>query len=171
MAKAGRKPLVLGFMTVVENDRSEIRGGYLLVNQHGRPIEFHYTDPLMFTRPQRLLYGASFEPVVYGELLGKGMTDRQGTAPGIVLVDHQALLELRPHVPAPVLLPLIPAEGRDPGADSPPPRCHPRFPQDLAAFSKIGELVSARFDWAEPFDRIHRTLDAVSETVGNRLVA
>ncbi|MGL4464407.1 MAG: hypothetical protein ACRC1K_19825, partial [Planctomycetia bacterium] len=59
------------------------------------------------------LYGAGFDPYVYVDLLAQPMTERQTTAPRILLVDHPALLELRRFIPAPVVYLRAPASADD----------------------------------------------------------
>jgi hypothetical protein len=182
MAVAGNKSLVLGFMTVAKS--SGLRGGYLLTSDYGRPLEFHYTSEVRLTGPQVLLHGPDLEEYLYAESIGKPMTDRQTRPPKIILVNEVKLLGLRRLIPAPVVhlydesslsqaTHLSGEEAADEAGEAPPKVgavCHADYPQDLAAFDKIRELVPACFDWLEPFDRIHRALAEIKDPDA-RLVA
>lgn len=165
MAATGNK-LLLGFMTVIRTERGALRGGYLLTSDYGRPIEFHYTSEVRLSGIQRFLHGADSDDYLYAESIGKPMTDRQTKPPKIIIVDCVQLLNLRPLIPAPVLF--VSGEQATDETDTSSteaykPICHADFGQDLAAFEKIRELVSASFDWLEPFDRIKRALAEIRD--------
>jgi hypothetical protein len=169
----GAKPLVLGFMAIRENNSGGLRCGYLLTTGFGRPIEFHYTSEVRFQRQQRVLFGASFEAYAFAELLAKPLTDRQSTAPRIILVNRRGLLELRRQIPAPVvfLAPLaeieVPSEQNTFVTESSSApfgtACLPEFAQDTQAFEKIRSLAAANFDWHEPFERLDQALAEITE--------
>ena len=40
----------LGFFTVLEHEQQGLIGGYLILNQAGRPLEFHCTAPVKANR-------------------------------------------------------------------------------------------------------------------------
>lgn len=156
------KPLVLGFMTVRKTVGDGYRGGYLLTNEYGRPIEFHYTSEVRFDRQQQLLHGTGFESYLYVDLVGKPMTDRQSTAPRIILVDHSKLLDLRTRIPAPVVC--LQMNAADPATVTAPiVTTHADFGSDLAAFEKIKEKALANFDWLEPFERLEMALSEIRD--------
>lgn len=159
MAKAGDKPVVLGFISVQPTKDGGVRGGYLLTTEYGRPIEFHYTSEVAIPRPQQILHGEGFEPYLYAEIVAKPMTDRQGTAPRAILVDHPALLELRRLIPAAVIQLRRNAQGEGQFQ----PRVHVDFPQDEAAFGILQNLVPRNFDWLEPFERIDQALGEIQD--------
>lgn len=144
MSQATR--LTLGFLSVQTLDDHGQQAGYLLLNELGRPVEFHHTSVLCMDPAERALYGRQWEPYVHAELLGKPLIDRQGTAPRLIAVDSAGLLEIRPSIPAPVVRP---RDEQHLAIDT-----HPRFSQDRAAFEKCLEIVGATFDWREPFQRI-----------------
>lgn len=164
MAKAGDKPLVLGFLTVCPSTPGDggLRGGYLLTNEYGRPLEFHFTSELRLTRQQILLHGARAETYLHAEVLAKPLTDKQGTPPRVVLVGTESLLALRKLIPAPVLY----LRGPGPKVTV---SVHRDFPGDSSAFAVLETLVPTSFDWLEPFERIEQALDEVRES--DRLVA
>lgn len=162
MAKAGDKPVVLGFLTVRETATGGYRGGYLLTSEYGRPIEFHYTTELKASRRHQILHGAGYEDYIYAEVLAKPMTDQQGTAPRAILVDRPQLLALRPLIPAAVLY-LNPETAGTSGQIS--AIVHPNHGQDQPAFGVLGKIVPSNFDWMEPFERIAEALSEIQDPV------
>ena len=57
----------LGFLTVIECARDGFVGGLLILNQLGRPLEFHCSVPVRPNRAQEILYG----PTLCGFLCGE----------------------------------------------------------------------------------------------------
>lgn len=146
------KSLALGFLRIFAHGDA-LQGGYLLTSDFGRPLEFHYTAPLVFGRTERALYGASFEPVVWIEWMARPLTDKQSTAPRVLFVTQEPLLELRRHIPAPVV-----ALARADSETEPRAKVHPDFPQDRAAYDKALSLICRGFDLLEPFRRMEAAL-------------
>lgn len=157
MAKAGARSLVLGFLHVASSIPSRYRGGYLLLTDYGRPIEFHYTSELSISPLQQALFGAQFERIVYADLLAKPMTDRQSTAPQILVVNSPVLLELRRQIPAPVVAISV---AKDHALTA---TTHRDYVGDLAVFEKVRTMTPSGFDWMEPFDRIAAALAEVTD--------
>lgn len=159
MSTASQRSLVLGFLHVRQSRPETFRGGYLLVTDYGRPIEFHYTSEIHVPKLHQHLYGPQFEPTLFVETFAKPLTDRQSTAPRMIAVDQRALLGLRSRIPAPVVM----ITGSAPQAEGDSSRpvqvdCMADFEKDLAAFEKIRSLVPPAFDWIEPFERIDAAL-------------
>lgn len=161
MELSPQKVTHLGFLTIAESDGGEIRGGYLLTTEYGRPVEFHYSHPLRFTKQERVLYGSQFGPLVHAELVAKPLTDRQTVAPRAIISDRSTLLFLRRHVPAPVVW--LQREQKN-ASEHFHAETHSEFPNDLLAFEKLRDLVPKNFDWLEPFDRIVAALQTIPET-------
>jgi hypothetical protein len=146
--------VVFGFLTVRATPTDGIRGGYLLTTQYGRPLEFHYTAEVRLRGPQRLLFGARVDEFVEVDLLAVPLTERQSSAPCIVVVDRPALLELRSRVPAPVVC-------LGPSDDSSAlwsVQVHEAQSTDHAEFLNAVEIAPPRFDWLEPFERLGAAL-------------
>ena len=59
-----------GFLTVVDDARFGLCGGYLVLNPAGRPLEFHCTAPIKPNRAQEILYGPTLHDFLYGEQIG-----------------------------------------------------------------------------------------------------
>ncbi len=94
----------LGFLTVVEHPEQGLFGGYLVLNRNGRPLEFHCTAPLRPNRAQRILYGPSLAPFLYGEQIGATLVGHAKASPLAVLTDCEPALAVREYVELPVAL-------------------------------------------------------------------
>jgi len=93
----------LGFVTVVESPPHGLFGGYLVLDAAGRPLEFHCTAPVKSNRVQKILYGSTLEPFLYGELIAKTLLTSSTLRPDAVLTDQQAVLAVRSQVELPVV--------------------------------------------------------------------
>ena len=110
-----RKP-VLGFLSVLEDEKHGLFGGYLLLNVAGRPLEFHCTAPIRANRAQQILYGPTLDAFLYGEQIGQTLVAKAKARPAVVCTDRSAVMALREHVSLPVALviPEEPTEGESP---------------------------------------------------------
>ena len=105
MPASGSKSLaVLGFLTVVDRGAEGLFGGYLLLNEHGRPLEFHCTAPVLPNRAQEILYGRTLKPYLYGEQIGQTLLDSAKAKPLWVCVDSAATLAARDFAACPLVL-------------------------------------------------------------------
>jgi len=87
------KPLAaFGFLTAVEDPLHGFFGGYLLLSERGRPLEFHCSTPVLPSEAQRILYGASLRPYLLGELIGQTLVTKAQLPVQAVLTD---LAEMR----------------------------------------------------------------------------
>lgn len=93
-----------GFLTVVELGDSVSIGGYLLLNELGRPLEFHCTEPVKPNRAQQLLYGATLHSFLYGEQIGRALVESSEVRPKLILTDLRPVLALRDLIDTPVVL-------------------------------------------------------------------
>lgn len=103
-ARDAKSPLALGFLTVTQHPQWGLIGGYLVLNALGRPLEFHCTAPVRPTRAQRILYGPTLEPYLYGEQIGQALVTKASTAAVAICTDHPAVLAVSEFVSMPVLL-------------------------------------------------------------------
>lgn len=87
-------PQTLGFCTVRWHAEHGYFGGYLILNTHARPLEFHCTLPVKPSRAQEILYGATLSDFVCGEQIAKALTSKAKLSPQIVLTDCTAVLAL-----------------------------------------------------------------------------
>ncbi len=106
----GDTPLALGFLTVVDQPGQGLVGGYLLLNAHARPLEFHCTVPLRANRAQEVLYGPTLQPYLYGEQIGSTLVKTSDLRPLAVFTDCQPALAAADHILSPLWLVLRPMD-------------------------------------------------------------
>ena len=85
---------LVGFLSVRYQPEHGFFGGYLIVNQLARPLEFHCTMPVRPSRSQELLYGSTSNDSVCGEQIAKALTQKAKLKPEILLTDTPAVLSL-----------------------------------------------------------------------------
>lgn len=161
--------LNLGFLTVLQETSGQL-GGYLVTNVWGRPLEFRLSTAVQPNRVQQILYGRTMESYICADLIGKTLVEKTGTAAQLIITDREAALDLRLHLPAPVIWH---APANDPGAvalqklggevrpaqqDRSPLLCHPRFLADLATVRSMLDRLDESLDLAEPFARIREAI-------------
>jgi hypothetical protein len=83
-----------GFLTVVEDEQHGFFGGYLVLSELGRPLEFHCSTPVFPSQAQRILYGSTLRSYVLGELIGQTLVKKTRLAVQLVLTDIQEMLSL-----------------------------------------------------------------------------
>ncbi|MEZ6133880.1 MAG: hypothetical protein R3C53_03110 [Pirellulaceae bacterium] len=82
----------IGFLSVRYHAAHGYFGGYLVVNQLARPLEFHCTLPVKPSRAQTVLYGPTINDFVCGEQIGKALIGKAKLKPDLVLCDSAAAL-------------------------------------------------------------------------------
>ncbi|MDR1383808.1 MAG: hypothetical protein LBJ67_08190 [Planctomycetaceae bacterium] len=92
-----------GFLTVTENPRCGLIGGYLVLNHAGRPVEFHCTSPIRPNRAQEILYGATLEAFLYGEQIAQTLINRAKIKPVVVISDMPQVLAAQEFVKTPLV--------------------------------------------------------------------
>jgi hypothetical protein len=178
---------VLGFLTVINNHQHGFFGGYLVLDELGRPLEFHCTTPIKPNRAQEILYGPTLESFIYGEQIGHTLLGQSSREPMIICTDCEPALAVRQYVSRPVLLVLPPEQSvtveseqrrfRFDQAHSGGPnlltfelgRNRLALPaSDEARRQEIqeqhGELLFG-FDLAEPFTRIREAIEEAQQAV------
>ncbi len=89
------KPLAaFGFLTAVEDPQHGFFGGYLVLCERGRPLEFHCSAPIFPSPAQRILYGASLRPYLLGEIIGQTLVAESKLPVQAVLTDLEEMLSL-----------------------------------------------------------------------------
>lgn len=154
----------LGFFTTVEDAGHGLFGGYLLLDQGGRPLEFHCTAPIKPNRAQEILYGPTLRPYLVGEQIGQTLVRKSSLSPTAVCVDSAEALELRNHVELPVML--VCGDGLPPGpgaltetrAGRNRLAVTPRHAGDLNCVPQFTAGLPEAFDLSEPFDRIREAI-------------
>jgi hypothetical protein len=112
-------PLAIGFLTVLDRSPQGLVGGYLVLNERARPLEFHATAPLRSNRVQEILYGPTLRPFLYGEQIGLTLVQASELRPLAVFTDCRPVLALAPLVDVPLWLVLPPPSGT-PGPEREP---------------------------------------------------
>ena len=85
-------PGFLGFLTGLGNARDGLIGGFLVLNEAGRPIEFHCTAPARPNRAQEILYGATLEGFLCGEQIAPALVGRSKSELAAVLTNDPRFL-------------------------------------------------------------------------------
>ena len=93
----------LGFLTVIDQSPSGLTGGYLVLNPAGRPLEFHCTVPLLPEKIQKILYGNTLQPFLYGERIAQTLIQRSKLPVFSILTNHAAILPVQPSVSTPII--------------------------------------------------------------------
>ena len=107
----GKSVPAIGFLTVTEHAEHGLFGGYLILNVSGRPLEFHCTAPLKPSRAQKILYGPTLRPFLYGEQIGRTLLAQAKVKPFLVCTDAEAMLAAREFSDVPLLLIPMTEEG------------------------------------------------------------
>ncbi len=102
-----------GYLSVLESAEHGFFGGYLIISDWGRPLEFHCTAPVRPTRAQQILYGPSLRPYLLGEQIGSTLLGKAKLSPQVILTDQAATLCLRSRGDVPMARVLIPPDGDD----------------------------------------------------------
>lgn len=173
MIPAIAKPLpAFGFLTAVEDPIHGFFGGYLVVSERGRPLEFHCSTPILPSAAQRILYGASLRPYLLGELIGQTLAAKAQVPVQAVLTDHAEMQICAAANSAPVAW-LRHNDFSVPTIEAPPPIGEVSTEFMLGAYRLIASdsstwqdasLVAAlralaeQIDLAEPFERIREAI-------------
>jgi hypothetical protein len=187
---AKSKP-ALGFLTVIEHPQYGLFGGYLVLNNAGRPLEFHCTAPIKPNRAQEILYGPTLESFLYGEQIGQTLINQASLPPLLICTDRAPALTAREHVSTPVVLVLPPEDetvAAEPGGESGRvlrldaahhggPRLvifrlgrnrlalPERADEDRRLITERLADLAESFDLAEPFQRIRDAIEEAQQAV------
>jgi hypothetical protein len=93
-AANGNSLAATGFLTALEDPAHGWFGGYLLLSQLGRPLEFHCTTPIEPTRAQQILYGPTLQSHLLGEVIGRTLVRQPKLPVQAVLTDCPEMLNL-----------------------------------------------------------------------------
>ncbi len=165
----------IGFLSVRQHHEHGYFGGYLIVNQLARPLEFHCTLPVKPSRAQALLYGPTIHDFVCGEQIAKALIVKAKLKPDLVITDSVACLAASQVCDIPLVqltgeLPAIAAGERLslPASSAVPQHKFEAEGQTFAALadSRVTQptlvallsQLSDNFDLAEPFQRVLEAL-------------
>jgi len=89
------KPLpAFGFLTVLEDPDHGFFGGYLVLSELGRPLEFHCSTPVQPNQAQKILYGKTLRSYILGELIGQTLVAKAQLPVQAVLTDLKEMMSL-----------------------------------------------------------------------------
>ena len=177
MKSSNRPSTAWGFLTVLDYGEQGLIGGYLVLNQAGRPLEFHCTAPVKPNRAQQILFGPTLGPYLYGEQIGQTLASKGSNRTAAIYTDAAAVLALRDFVDVPVVL-VLPADETTAAADQRTSRIDRGHGLTQLARFAVGTnrlAVAERhrddertivagwqshdgFDLAEPFERIREAI-------------
>ena len=92
----------IGFLTTVASASHGVFGGYLLVDEVGRPLEFHCTAPVRVSRAQEILYGPTLHGELHGRRIGGSLVAAAGVRPRLVLVESPQMMHVQGETDLPV---------------------------------------------------------------------
>lgn len=95
--------ITYGFLQVLADETIGYTGGLLLVDQHGKPTEFHCTAPVVENRTQKILYGQTYKSHVYCDLISKALVEKCSQMPELLFVEQTELTNLAGEIAPPVL--------------------------------------------------------------------
>ena len=174
--KAAKSLPLLGFLTVVDSPAHGLFGGYLVLSCAGRPLEFHCTAPVRASRAQKILYGPTLEPFLYGEQIGRSLIANSKLQPSAVLTNSRPVLATGQFTELPVVLidnsagtgnnrPVAPSETQMLDQVTAKPtsvKVGEYFVElpagDHATIIKQLREISQQIDLLEPFDRIDEAI-------------
>lgn len=171
----------LAFLGYLELDKG-YRGGILVTDEWGKPLEFRCTAPVHPNPVQRTLYGRTLLPHIAVELIGAPLLRTVQEKPEVVIIGDEIFFDVRHHSETAVIRlrrqgEEVTVSGSSDAAkpasivmDSPSGKFQPiimethrEFPQDSAAFrDRLSELFG-RWDLIEPFDRLTKALEYVHQ--------
>lgn len=162
-----------GFLSISGTLEQGLLGGLLVLNELGRPLEFHCTAPVKANRAQQILYGPTLAPFLYGEQIGTTLAARTKRPMRMYFVSQPETLAMRPTIDVPVAL-VLPRDAAQRAELS-----QHRFETvSLAGYTlgthfadpddprRIAEACEALldFDLLEPFERIEEAVAEAQKT-------
>jgi hypothetical protein len=171
----------LGFIGYLETDRA-YRGGILVTDEWGKPMEFRCTAAVRPNPVQRTLYGQTLLPHIAVELIGAPLLRVVQEKPEVVIIADEIFFDVRRHSDAPVTRlrrqgEQVTVSDRSDGATPAPivmdsssgkfqplvMETHREFPGDSASCRERLNELFGRWDLIEPFDRLTKALEYVQE--------
>jgi hypothetical protein len=168
----------IGFLTALEDPQHGFFGGYLVLSELGRPLEFHCSTPVMPNQAQRILYGKTLGAYVLSDLIGQTLVAKSQLPVQAVLTDQREMLGLtlvRDEI-------IICVESNNPVDADLESTSAPQFTMgnyrlfgtttciwQPAEQQQILSNIASRVELAEPFERIREAIrEAQRVTDGNR---
>lgn len=99
---AGKTRETWAFLSIAQFPDFGFCGGLLLLQDNGRPLEFHCTTPIRLSRTQEILFGNSLETTIFSERIGPALCGKLKQAPNAIFVNSPTGLAVRTCSESPV---------------------------------------------------------------------
>lgn len=171
----------LAFISLVELEKDVFRGGVLVTDAQGKPLEFRCTSAIQPTAVQKTLYGGTLNAHMAVELTARPLLNAVKQEYDAVFVTQDDFIELRKAIKKPLLVVAKQGEtlATQENAEEPSKSellaspsgkfdpvvltCHWQHAGDIdQTLPNLGVLFS-RFDLIEPFARISSALTLLHE--------
>lgn len=136
----------IGFLTAVELPETGFCGGLLLLNERGRPLEFHCNSPIRPSRAQEILYGSTLRTFLLSEAIAQSLIEKCSRPPAAILTDLAELWELNRWNTMPVVW--VPPDSASEGTETSPRSRGQWIPGDIGG-QQIGISACGQDQWAE----------------------
>jgi hypothetical protein len=163
----------IAFLSYREFDAGEAyRGAILITDEWSKPLEFRCTAPVRPTQLQRTLYGKSLLPHILTELIGSPLIASVRETPHLILITDEAYFEVRHKTTSPVIRVTKSGTAKSKGLllqsssgkfDQLEIQAHGKFSTDLDSSGDRLRDLFARWDLAEPFQRMGEGLQYVHD--------
>lgn len=164
-ASSSSASFLLGYLAFVPLDGHSMVGGYLIVTDCARPVEFHCTAPVCPSKTHEILYGPTLRSVLCGEQIGPALVSQTELRPQLLITDEASALAMRAMTSCPIALVEENAEGGSSPATEWSMRCGRSLLTSNVASTEDHELISQALaalmgDWeiAEPLERIRAAI-------------
>lgn len=177
-----KTPIRIAFLGYLDLDKgSAYRGGILVTDEWGKPVEFRCTAPVRPNPVQRTLYGQTLLPHIAVELIGVPLLRTIQEKPELLVIQEEVFFDVRHHTELSVVRlrrqgtqVKVSGDGAEKThttvMDSPSGKfqpvvmeAHREFRGDAeSSGARLRELF-ARWDLLEPFERLARALDYVHQ--------
>ncbi|MGC8820881.1 MAG: hypothetical protein ACP5PP_07275 [Fervidobacterium sp.] len=156
---------MIGYLSVQKIDTKHL-GGTLVINDFGIPVEFKYSEPVIPTKLQEIIYGSSLEYYLHVEIIAKGLIQKLENRPEVLLVEDPTLLFDKNLVLLTMLPQTVPEKRENNevivtvGSKSFRITFQESAKVDDSIIQKIIEYAN-KIDIMEPFERIQKALDYI----------
>lgn len=160
------RDVAIGYLTVVDDERTGWTGGLLVLNRGGRPMEFQCTLPVRPGRTHQILFGATLRHHLIAEVIAPALLKRCRTPLSGLACDQPETLSVTESRDVPVALVAEAAEAMEGpiGDDTPGERFAIAGATFIApieaadAWAEVAEGLIDLPDGVEPFERIREAI-------------
>lgn len=164
-ASGSSASFLFGYLAFVPLDGHSMVGGYLIVTDFARPVEFHCTAPVCPTRTHEILYGPTLRSVLCSEQIGPALINQTELRPRLLVTDECTALAMRPKTSCPIALVEEKIEGEATPTTEWSLECGQSVVTSSVDSAKDHQLISqalgrltGNWEIAEPLDRIRAAI-------------